>query len=139
CGSELPASGMREAGDGTDPFARRALDPWAVSLPDLDQHHADSTTIAAQHTFGQTFAAGQNGLHAVAIRLVHPPQVSAEAVFELRAVPDGPVLRSVPLRAADWSTNPYLTVSFAPLPDSAGKQYQATWRDPTAPLNSALI
>jgi hypothetical protein len=139
CGTDLPANGMREAGDGTDPFARQALDPWAVRLPDLDQHHADSTTISAQHTFGQTFVAGHNELNAVAVRLVNPPALTEDSIFELRAGADGPVLRSVPLRAADWSTNPYLTVTFPPVPDSAGKQYYAQWHNPRVPISTELV
>ena len=140
CGTTaLPANGMREAGDGTDPFVRQPLDPWAVSLPDVDQHHMGATTAAAQQRVGQSFRATQANLHAVAVRLVSPPDRSSGAVFRLAASADGPALRTVPLNAADWSTNPYLTVSFPPLADSAGQLYWAEFSVPAVPLSPTLV
>ncbi|MDQ2809609.1 MAG: hypothetical protein M3Z04_22270 [Chloroflexota bacterium] len=140
CGTTaLPANGMGEAGDGTDPFVRQPLDPWAVSLPDVDQHHLGATTAAAQHRVGQSFRATQANLHAVAVRLVSPPNVSAGAVFRLATSADGSALRTVPLTQADWGTNPYLTVNFPPLPDSAGQLYWAEFSAPAVPISTTLV
>ena len=130
---------MSEAGDGTDPFVRQPLDPWAVSLPDTDQHHLGATTAAAQHRVGQSFRATQANLHAVAVRLVSPPHPAADAVFRLATSAAGPALRTVPLTAADWTTNPYLTVRFPPLPDSAGQIYWAEFSTPTVSLSTTLV
>ena len=139
CGTAVPAGGMGEAGDGTDPFVRQALDPWAVSLPDTDQHHQGATTGAASRRFGQTFRALHANLHAVAVRLVSPPHPSAQAVFRLAATPDGPPLRTVAVSAADWATNPYLTVTFPPVPDSAGQSYWVEFSEPDVPLSTTLV
>ncbi len=138
CNANPVPAGMKEAGDGTDPFVRQPLNPWAVSLPDTDQHHTGTTTAAAQHRFGQSFRATQANLHAVAVRLVSPPQPATDAVFRLAASADGPALRTVPLHTADWTGNPYLTVDFAPLPDSAGRTYWAEFVEPTVPLSPTL-
>ncbi len=106
----------------------RTFDPAAVEFRGQDQLRVSTNSAAESagaHSLGQSFRADHANLSSIALQLAAYGGSPAGGRFTLYAGPgpDAPVAVSLPLTAADFSTNPYLTFHFTPLADSAGHAY----------------